>query len=142
MSATQKLLDAFRATTYRVYAPNADLNLRVGQANPSLDALLDRTAHTRWTYLTAFNPGGQMRDEPENIVAQKKLLDVLIKGSWIFYPGETTADDGQWPPEPSFLVLGMARSDGVALAQKFAQAAILYGQKGSVAQLIEVSEKA
>lgn len=138
MSARQKLLDAFRATTYRVYAPNADLNLRVGQVNSSLDALLDRTAHTRWIYLTAFNPGGQIRDKPENIVAQKKLLDILMTGSWIFYPGETTADDDQWPPEPSFLVLGMARSDGVALAQKFAQAAILYGQKGSVAQLIEV----
>ena len=139
MSARQKLLEAFRATTYRAYAPNDDLSLRVGHGNPSLDALLDRTAHTRWTYLTAFNPGGQMRGEPENIVAQKKLLDVLIKGSWIFYPGETTADDDQWPPEPSFLVLGMTRSDGVALAQKFAQAAILYGQKGSVAQLIEIS---
>jgi len=129
-SAERAALDtAFRQTTYRVYAPQGTLDLRIGQSPVGLDA-------TCWAFLTAYNPLPRNLDDQENQRRQQALAAELAQQGWRFYPGEGIGDDGTWPPEPSFLVLGLTREQATELAAAYDQLSFVYGTPGGVAELV------
>ena len=126
----EELERAYRATTYRV---GARLALRVGEPNAVLDLLLSERGLDEWAYLTAHNPASVVLAPGENRARQEALL-----GRVAGYPlllGEAVADAGDWPPEPSALVLGIRREDALALAREFGQSAILCGRRGGAPAL-------
>ena len=56
-----------------------------------------------------------------------------------FFPGAGEADVGDWPPEPSFLVLGISEQRAVALAERYEQAAIVVGRRNGSARLLQLA---
>jgi hypothetical protein len=130
------LLEAYRRTTFRADTPKARLALRVGQRSVELDDLLSAHGVTTWAYATAANPGSQPLPADEN-VARHRELEALVRAlGFESYPGEGIGDDGRWPPESSFLVLGIARADAVRLGRRFGQLAVVFGELGQEADLV------
>ena len=66
-------------------------------------------------------------------------LEMVVRGRGLnCFQGEGRADDGDWPPEPSLLVLGISEADAVSLARELEQHAIVSGSRGGEARLVWV----
>ena len=148
---------AFRATTYRVTTPEGGFALRIGVADRAFDDFLGRlpdapdpsdspairatagssavSTRSGWGILTAYNPGVLLA-EHDNRLRQERLRDRLAASGRHFLPACNLADDGAWPPEPSYLVLDVNEQQIVALGREFCQLAVVWGRRGAVPQLL------
>ena len=101
-----------------------------------LDLLLAESRATDWAFITACNPRSAPLDEDAN--AERMMqLEMLVRGRGLAcFQGEGQADDGDWPPEPSLLVLGISDADAVSIARAFEQYAIVSGSRGGEARLV------
>jgi hypothetical protein len=86
--------------------------------------------------VTAYNPGSVALGESENAQRQLLLEQAARDAGFAFFRGEGVGDDGQWPPEPSLLILGITRAQAVDLGRRFGQRAIVYGEAGWSPQLL------
>ena len=132
-----RLLAAYRATTYRCMTPRGRMDIRIGRTHPRLDALLGNQAVRTWGFITAVNPQSRLLADAENRRRQTLLREALVRRGLAFYEGEGVGDDGTHPAEPSYLVLGIARDQAIALARQFDQAAIVFGEINAPAELID-----
>ena len=137
MGKTRKnrLDDVYRATTYFVDAPAGRLAFRVGQASAEIDALATAHQVRTWTYITAYNPGSVAAPRERNEQRQQELKQAVAESGYPFYSGEGKGD-GDWPAEPSLLVLGVSEAEAAAMARRFGQAAVLFGERGGPARLL------
>jgi hypothetical protein len=137
MGTTRKngLGAAYRATTYFVDGPAGRFVLRVGQASAEVDALAAAHRVNTWTYVTAYNPGSTALSREQNEQRQRELKQAITESGYPFYSGEGKGD-GDWPAEPSLLVLGVSEAEAAAMARRFGQAAVLFGERGRSARLL------
>jgi hypothetical protein len=85
----------------------------------------------------------ELEHELNAVEAELEAVDRAIDGvidaerrGYTAFPGEGIGDDGQWPPERSLLILGIARDDARRLGREFGQLAIVHGEKGGPAMLL------
>lgn len=131
---------AYRATAYAVETPGGPQILRIGARHPALDAALEKAGFTQWAFVTAFNPQSHPLTDIENGKRQETLLQTLDSQGWIWWPGESRADAGDWPSEPSVLILGISLEATLRLGRMFDQKAIVAGLIGEPAQLYYVGD--
>jgi hypothetical protein len=132
----ERLLTAYRNTSYFADTPAGRQRIRIGEAHPALDTLLTARGHRHWAYVTAHNPGSVPLTAEENRARHTRLeADVRARGYEVF-PGEGIGDDGEWPPEASLLILGMPRAEATALGHAHAQRAVVWGGVGESALLL------
>jgi hypothetical protein len=127
---------AYRATTYAAGEGAQRVAIRIGERCAPLDALLAARGVDEWAYLTAHNPGGRLADPAVNAAAQARLEAELAAAGHPFLRGASSGDGGDWPPEPSVLVLGLPRGAALALARRYRQEAIVTGRCGAQAELV------
>lgn len=130
------LLAAYRRTVYRVRFPEAAIDLKVGEPSPALDAALAARGATRWAWITAVNPRSEILPDPDNRRRTDELAVALAEAGWPLFPGVAIDPGGDWPDEPSFLVLEPDAGRLRALAERFEQNACLAGERGGAPQLI------
>ena len=124
-SLDESLLNAYKQTTYAV--PSVKINIRIGEKCPLLDQLLQKLERRSWCFVTAWNPQSKLLSDEENKTRNDKLKESLIQSGYIYYDSLGIGDDGQWPPEESFLVIGIDLEDAKGLAKKWQQNAIVFG---------------
>jgi hypothetical protein len=134
-----RLDDAYRATTYWVEHPDGYVALRIGEANPDLDALLDRLNVREWAIVTACNPGSRLCTPAENAERQETLSQEVCC-RWYSFDGLGVGAGGDWPPEPSRMILDISRADALALAAAHGQRAIVAGTRGGYPKLVYCSQ--
>jgi hypothetical protein len=130
---------AYRSTSYSVIVPGREpISIRCGVRCMPLDLLLAESRAIDWAFITACNPRSVPLDEDAN--AERMMqLEMLVRGRGLAcFQGEGQADDGDWPPEPSLLVLGISEADAVTVAREFEQHAIVSGRRGGEARLVWV----
>ena len=110
------------------------IGIRIGEPNGSLDELIVPAASA--AFLTAASPRSERRSEEENRRLTVALGQVLDAGGYRYLEGEGRDPRGAWPAEPSFLVLGIGRSEAVALARRFEQNALLWCEPGKPPELV------
>jgi hypothetical protein len=131
---------AYRATTYAVAMPDGTtLALRVGECSAPLDRFLAAAGHDRWAFLTACNPRSSRLDDEHNTERMARLADVVQARGLRAIPGEGRGDGGDWPAEPSLLVLGVEEPQAVEIGRMFDQHAIVVGSRGSPPRLAWIS---
>lgn len=142
-AAERELLEeAFRATRYEAFGLGCELILRVDQPHPELDALLLNTSRTNWAFLTAWNPRSIPTEAQKNFRANQKLENQLGElrdeedRPLLVLPGRGVGPDPNWPPEESFLVLGISNAQAATLCEQFNQWARLAGTRGASASLV------
>ena len=134
MPLTPELLDAYRNAEYVVFA-DAHVVVRVGQANPQVDALIRAEGATTAAFVTAANPRGEARSDMENGVANAALQNFVAAAGYPHFWGEGRDPRGSWA-EPRFLVIGIYRANAEALGQLFEQNAIVFCELGRAPELI------
>jgi hypothetical protein len=130
------LLEAYRRTAFIAETPAGRLSLRIGARSAELDALLAVHGVGTWAYVTAFNPGSVSLTAVENSARQRQLEHTVMDMGLVSYPGQGVGDDRRWPPEPSLLVLGIAREAASHLGRQYGQLAIVYGEAHRPAELL------
>jgi len=123
---------AYTNTTFCAQTPLGEIRLRIGIANSLLAQLLSQFAVDEWAFITSYNPGSQALPEDENTQRQIELKDRLQKDGFQIFSGEGKGDDSEWPPEPSFLVLGVNKNHAIAIGKDFGQNAIVAGGKDAI----------
>ena len=74
--------------------------------------------------------------ETENLQRNEGLRDDLIKLDCTFYGGVGQDPSGNWPPENSFLILGISKTDAENLGRKYEQNAILWINHEALPELV------
>ncbi len=131
-----RLEAAYRATTYRIHAPQGDIDLRIGGASPALDALLREMGADCWAIISAWNPGSKMQGAATNAAAQACLQEWLSGEGYRWLPGENCADAGGWPAEPTCFVFGISEAAARNGGSRFGQNAVLAGGAGTAPELV------
>lgn len=136
----EDLAAAYRKTSYVVDAPVvAAFAIRIGEACPPLDELMERTGTTAWAFVTACNPRSKPLAVAENATRMERLREVIERGGYAFLPGAGVPDEAGWSPEPSFLVLGIPVEAAVEIGRLFEQHAIVVGSRGMSAALLWIA---
>lgn len=130
---------AYRATDYRVAdSPAGPFVIRVGEPSPEAVRLLVLHRQTEWAFVTACNPCSEQLPDEVNARRMAGLEGELRAGGWPHYPGAGVGRDGTWPPEPSFLVVGISEAEALDVARRFGQNAIVAGRIEEPARLVWV----
>ncbi len=109
----------------------------VGKA--ALDRHLADLGAAEWAFVTACNPRSTRLDAAGNADRMARLDAVLRDRGLAWLAGSGQGAAGDWPAEPSRLVLGIGEADAVALGRLFGQNAILAGGRGQAARLVWVA---
>jgi hypothetical protein len=128
-------LAAYLQTRFCAETAQGRVVIRVGRAQPDLDAILRGAGCSVWAYITAFNPRSVRLSASENDMRQRELEDAVRKLGHVMFPGQGIGDDGTWPAERSVLVLGIERDAAIGLGRRFGQRAIVCGRLGEPATL-------
>jgi hypothetical protein len=133
--------DAYLATNYWVEdAPGGRFCIRSGEPCPELDRLLEASGLSDWAYVTACNPGSELLSEEENAGRTLSLEEGLRGLGYAIFHGRGIGTSGDWPPEPSLLILGICPAQARAIGGAFGQNAIIIGRRGQIARLIWVDD--
>lgn len=135
-TASPELEKAYRNTRYWVFADPDKFCLTIGIPSHEIQSLFDRFNVSTATFITAYNPFSEAASEDENEQAQVALKADLNRLAEAILHGEGVGADGSWPPEPSFLALGLLRHDAEALGRKYKQNAIVWISDGCVPELV------
>jgi hypothetical protein len=121
-----ELIEAYRRTEYKVLIDGEPRHImRVDEPSGFLLNVLRIHNVTQSAFLTAWNPHSQPLEQKVNAQRMEQLRNEIGE-HWVCYDGLGADPEGHWPPEPSFLLLGISLSDALGLAQKYGQNAILY----------------
>jgi hypothetical protein len=132
----ERLLAAYRNTSYLADTPAGRLCIRIGETHPVLDALLTARGLRHWAFVTAHNPLSRPSPADQNRERHARLEADVNAGGYESFAGEGVGDDRAWPPETSLLILGMSRTDAVTLGHAHAQHAVVWGGIGAPALLL------
>lgn len=140
MAKTPELEQAYRATTYRVFLPEGQFELRIEQPSPALADWLAAAGVPGFAVITAFNPGAQRLSDDDNLGRQSALECDLLEGNYEPYTAENVPDDGAEPVEESCFVPDIALEDALALADDYEQNAIVWGGPDGIPRLAWTEE--
>jgi hypothetical protein len=124
---------AYRATDYIVEDSSGPLCIRIGEPRSGIEA-------QSWAYVTACNPRSKLLPQGENARRLQDLERVIAELGFRFLHGEALARDGNWPAEPSLLILDIDEKAAIKLGRRFDQAAIVFGRRGESARLVWIDD--
>lgn len=133
------LVETYRSAYYRAGSGHNAITLRVDQYSEPLAKLLAETGYRCATFITACNPFGAQESLEANMKACADLrerLDRHVAQPSQIMEGEGIDPSGAWPPEKSFLVLGLDLETSEALGREFGQNAIVWSGLEAVPELV------
>ncbi len=139
MKPSKALFDAYLHTVYRVSSEPRPVDIRIGENNAALDALLQANGVHQWAFVTASNPQSRPLPERDNARRNAEFRHELLQAGWRVIDGVGLPCGGGWQPEHSVLILGIDRDAASTLARQWRQKAIVYGTLGQPPELLWVS---
>jgi hypothetical protein len=135
MAIAAELLSAYEATDFVVFDGGGEWVLDVGEPSPRMDVLLDRYGVTTAVVVTAFNPRSCVLAPEENAARHRALARLLEARGLTFLHGEGRDPNGHWIPETECIVFGVSLADGLELARRFDQNAVVFIERGHAPRL-------
>jgi len=127
---------AYRRTEYRVEDRGYAFVLRVDEPSEALRGCHVKFAVRCSAYLTAWNPRSQPTPLDVNRAAMQQLECDLDAQRLTYLRGSGADPAGEWPAEPSLLVLGADPVTALMLARRYSQHAILCADADATPRLI------
>jgi hypothetical protein len=131
---------AYQAALYEFIAEERTYSLKVGEQNAEVADFLKSLNATGAAFITAYNPASLQLGQIHNTMANKALKSDLKDAKVSVFLGEGRDAAGAWPPESSFLVVGIARGQAEALARKYGQYAMLWIEADGAVSLVELAD--
>ena len=132
------LVEAYRRTKFRVADRGWSFVLRHEEYSKVLEECHRALGVTCSAYITAWNPRSDSRSQAENEAARARLEAELAAGGYAFLRGVGVDPSGQWPWEPSVLVLGISGGDAQRIGRGYGQNAIVVAGRDAVARVVMV----
>ena len=132
------LLEAYRRTEYRVDDCGCAFVLRIDEPSEALRECHEAFGVTCSVFLTAWNPRSTPTPRGQNEAAMARLEQELRAMGYRWLRGEGIDPGGEWPGEPSVLVLGIDEAAAIDLAQRFDQSAIVWSGADGTPRLVVV----
>ena len=134
-----EVIAAYRSAHYRAGSGSDATILRVDQYSQPLSQLFTVSGHRCAAFITACNPFGVRQNPEVNEAACARLRNRLVQ--YVSRPdqiieGAGSDPSGDWPPEESFLVLGLDLKTSRVLGEEFGQNAIVWAGADAVPRLI------
>jgi hypothetical protein len=129
-------IEAYLDTHYRVGVGPDTFVLRVGQQSSALALRYAAIGSDCALFITAFNPLGQKQQDAANEAAHARLGEQLRATSSHVIEGEGADADGNWPPEKSYLAIGIGVDTARELGSRFRQDAVIWIGKDAIPQLL------
>jgi hypothetical protein len=129
------LIEAYKATDFLVHS-EPPFVLKIGASSPQLMQLYGRFSTANAAFLTAYNPYSEDVGAAQNSAFHDKLCRELTNCGLTFLPGMGQDSQGQWPGEPSYLVLGLQLEEAKAMGTQYRQNALVWCGDDAVPQLI------
>ena len=118
------------------------IQIRIHQPSPVLDKWLTLNGYTTWVFITAWNPiGAPAHQLNQNISNNSALLTKLQQKNTTVLPGWGIPDVPEWPPEASFLVLGISKEEATSFSVAFGQRAFVFGRVKEKSELVVLDDK-
>ena len=135
MAIAAELLAAYTATDFVVFDGEEQWALHVGVASPRVDALLDRHDAPCATVVTAFNPRSRVLPPAANAARHRSLVRLLEEQGLTFLLGEGRDPSGRWTAETECIVFGISLAEGLEIARRFEQNAVVFIERGKAPRL-------
>ena len=135
MAIAADLLAAYTATDFVVFDGGERWSLHVGVASARVDALLDRHGATCATVVTAFNPRSRVLAPEANEARHRALVRMLEERAVTFLLGEGRDPSGRWTAETECIVFGISLAEGLEIARRFDQNAVVFIERGKAPRL-------
>ncbi|MFC6637369.1 DUF3293 domain-containing protein [Sulfitobacter sp. JBTF-M27] len=127
---------AYEATHYQVGSGTDAFVMRVGKFSANLNALFERNEKDCAIFITAFNPLGETQGIEANEEAQSRLYEQLCAITEVVIEGVGADPTGAWPPEASYLALGVDQKMAEHLGRSFRQDVVLWAGADAVPRLL------
>jgi len=127
---------ATQETLYWVDLVEGPICFTPGTACPKLDTWFESKGIKEWAFLTAHNPHAQSLTVHENEKRHRRLLAEVEELGLKFVPGRDESKDKSLTPEVCLCIFGISVELALQLAARYAQAAIIVGQRGSPPRLL------
>jgi hypothetical protein len=135
MEIARDLLSAYEATDFVVFDQDEEWIVKVGEVSPRIDAMLDRFDAARAIVVTAFNPRSRVLPPETNAQRHEEMVRLLEQRKLRFLHGEGRDPRGQWIPEAECIVFGISLAEGLELARRFEQNAVVHIERGRAPRL-------
>lgn len=129
------LIDAYLETEYRI-TQGSHFALQADMFSSELASLYKSSEVSCAAFITACNPLSQQLNDTENAMRQAEVAAELGRRGLAFLEGVGQHRSGDWPGEPSFLVLGLALEAAKSLSKTYEQNAIVWCGPDAVPKLI------
>lgn len=134
-ASNNTLMKAYQETEYLVTQGHSFV-LRVDTPSPELAGLYKAKGASCAAFITACNPYSNLLSSEENAKRQANLAAELKRRSLCFYAGVGQHPSGNWPGEPSFLVIGLALEAAKNLGKAYEQNAVIWCGADAVPKLV------
>lgn len=132
----EALITAYRATACTSRVNNADKVLKIDEPSKWLADLYELYAASAALFITADNPFSEPLSAEGNSAAHEQLRRHLLAETDKLFEGWGIGTDPDWPPERSFLALGISLETARTLGKQFHQNAVVWAGADAVPQLI------
>lgn len=129
------LVEAYLATNFEVIT-DPPFTLNVGKESKELLDLFQSDKCQDAAFITAWNPYSQPTSQTDNDAAQARLILELENDGYKTLEGMGVDPTGEWPGEPSILVLGLSKNDAIIVATSFNQNAIICIGMNGIPELV------
>lgn len=130
------LVAAYLRTDYRVDDRGYTFVMRVNERSEPLRACHASFAVECSAFITAWNPRSESQSLADNEAAMTRLEHRLASIQLQWLRGEGLDPTGEWPGEPSLLVLGLDEDAAIALGVEFGQNAVLCAASDATPRLV------
>ncbi len=135
-SIAPEKIAAYKATHYRVGGSESTFVLRIGVPSRDLRRLYQATGQNSAVFVTAFNPYGTVQSDQANLAAHARLGDHIRSFTPHVIEGDGADPSGEWPPELSFLALGIDDPTARLLGEGAHQDAVVWAGADGVPHLL------
>jgi hypothetical protein len=132
----KELIDTYSTAIYRVDAPNCVVTFHIDKASPELAELHREMGVQSSAFITAYHPYSVPVSDEENEKAQQALLAELHARGYRWLEGAGENAKGEWPAEPSVLVLGISEQEATRLAIQFRQNGYVFCSGNALPRLV------
>lgn len=130
-----RTVQAYRETDYRVFAEPAFV-LRIGLSSSPLGELHRRAGVKCSAFISACNPYSRQLEASLNVERERALKAELARCGLRYVDGLGQHPSNRWPGEASVLVLGLSGAEARALAERYAQNALLWMGADTTVELV------
>jgi hypothetical protein len=134
---SKPLVEAYKKTNFKVFASPAFI-LNIGVFSKPIQNLFASTGSNGGCFITAYNPKSQTASEEINRSANAELRRRIVSLGYEFIDGSGEDPTGQWPGEPSYLVLNIEKTLSERLGENFRQNAIVWIPKSCIPELLVI----